>query len=214
MSVNYPHPPIAREGWPFLFITVLVPAVLTPVIGWWSAPLWLVALFVLQFFRDPGRAVPEQDNAVLSPADGRIIVVEKTIDPFRDRAALKISVFMNVFNVHANRVPLDGEVEKVDYRAGTFRRAALAKSSTQNERNAVLLRTDAGVEVTFVQIAGLFVHRILCYVRAGDRLVRGQRYGFIRFGSRVDIYLPPAARPRVAIGDKVWATRTILATLN
>lgn len=211
---NYPHPLIAREGWPFLLISVAAAAVLTPAIGWWSAPLWLVALFVLQFFRDPARAVPAQENAVLSPADGRIVVIEKATDPYRQREALKISVFMNVFNVHSNRAPVDGVVEKVEYHSGSFLNAALAKASLENERNAVLLRTDDGTEVTFVQIAGLVARRILCYTRAGDRLARGQRYGFIRFGSRVDVYLPLTATPKVAIGDKVSATCTVLATLD
>ncbi|MBV8046659.1 MAG: phosphatidylserine decarboxylase, partial [Paludibacterium sp.] len=184
MPAHYPHPLIAREGWPFLFISVLAAVVLTPVIGWWSAPLWLVALFVLQFFRDPPRAVPADDKAVLSPADGRIVVVEKALDPYRHQEALKISVFMNVFNVHSNRSPVDGTVEKVEYHAGSFLNAALAKASLENERNAVLLKTPDGTPITFVQIAGLVARRILCYSRAGDTLARGQRYGFIRFGSR------------------------------
>ena len=121
---------------------------------------------------------------------------------------------MNVFNVHSNRAPVDGVVEKVEYHSGSFLNAALAKASLENERNAVLLRTDDGTEVTFVQIAGLVARRILCYTRAGDRLARGQRYGFIRFGSRVDVYLPLTATPKVAIGDKVSATCTVLATLD
>jgi phosphatidylserine decarboxylase len=213
MPTHYPHPLIAREGWPFLFVSVLVAAVLTPAIGWWSAPLWLVALFVLQFFRDPARVVPSDPSAVLSPADGRIVVVEKALDPYRQQEALKISVFMNVFNVHSNRSPVDGTVEKVEYHAGSFLNAALAKASLENERNAVLLKTPDGTPITFVQIAGLVARRILCYTRAGDTLTRGQRYGFIRFGSRVDVYLPLSATPCVAIGDKVSATCTVLAKL-
>ncbi|BEV72902.1 phosphatidylserine decarboxylase [Paludibacterium sp. THUN1379] len=213
MSAHYPHPLIAREGWPFLIGSVLVAAVLTPTIGWWSLPLWIIALFVLQFFRDPAREVPADPQAVLSPADGRIVVVEKAIDPYRNQEALKISVFMNVFNVHSNRSPVDGTVEKVEYHSGSFLNAALAKASLENERNAVLLKTPQGTEITFVQIAGLVARRILCYTRAGDQLKRGQRYGFIRFGSRVDVYLPLSATPCVAIGDKVSATCTILAKL-
>jgi phosphatidylserine decarboxylase len=120
---------------------------------------------------------------------------------------------MNVFNVHSNRSPVDGVVEKVEYHAGSFLNAAMAKASLENERNAVLLKTPEGVAITFVQIAGLVARRILCYTRAGEQLSRGQRYGFIRFGSRVDVYLPPDALPRVAIGDKVSATETVLATL-
>jgi phosphatidylserine decarboxylase len=214
MSAHYPHPAFAREGRPFLIISVLVAAVLTPTIGWWSIPLWVIALFVLQFFRDPAREIPTDPRAVLSPADGRIVVVEKAMDPYRQQEALKISVFMNVFNVHSNRTPVDGTVERVEYHGGSFLNASLAKASLENERNAVLLKTPEGVEITFVQIAGLVARRILCYVKAGDVLSRGQRYGFIRFGSRVDVYLPLDAKPKVAIGDKVSATCTVLATLD
>ena len=215
MSTLYPHPVIAREGWPFLILSVGVAAALTPAIGWWSTPLWVVALFVLQFFRDPAREVPTDDvNAVLSPADGRIVVVEKAIDPYRQQEALKISVFMNVFNVHSNRSPVDGTVEKVEYHSGSFLNAALSKASLENERNAVLLKMADGTGITFVQIAGLVARRILCYTKPAARLARGQRYGFIRFGSRVDVYLPLTARPCVAIGDKVSATTTVLAKLR
>jgi phosphatidylserine decarboxylase len=214
MSSHYPHPLIAREGWPFLTLSIMVAAGLTPFIGWWSMPLWIIALFVLQFFRDPAREVPAQANAVLSPADGRIVVVEKAVDPYRNQEALKISVFMNVFNVHSNRSPVDGQVEKVEYHSGSFLNAALSKASLENERNAVLLKMADGTPVTFVQIAGLVARRILCYAKAGDALTRGQRYGFIRFGSRVDVYLPLTAKPCVAIGDKVSATCTVLATLD
>lgn len=210
---HYPHPIIAREGWPFLAIAVAVALIATSLLGGWSWPFWVIALFVLQFFRDPARTIPQQPNAVLSPADGRIVVVEKTLDPHADREALKISVFMNVFNVHSNRSPVDGKIEKIEYFPGKFVNADLDKASIENERNAVVLRTDSGHTVTFVQVAGLIARRILCYVVPGERLARGQRYGFIRFGSRVDVYLPLSARPKVAVGDKVSATETILAEL-
>ncbi|GAA5786786.1 hypothetical protein YWS52_31100 [Chitiniphilus shinanonensis] len=176
-------------------------------------PFWIIALFVLQFFRDPARVIPQDPKAVLSPADGRVVVVEQAMDPYRKVEALKISVFMNVFNVHSNRSPVDGVVQHIEYNAGSFLNAALAKASLENERNAVLARLADGTEVTFVQIAGLVARRILCYAKVGDNLSRGQRYGFIRFGSRVDVYLPLSARAKVAIGDKVSATETILAEL-
>ena len=210
---HYPHPIIAREGWPFLTLAVVAAVVATVLLGGWSWPFWVIALFVLQFFRDPPRTIPQQANAVLSPADGRIVVVEKARDPYADRDALKISVFMNVFNVHSNRSPVDGTIEKVEYFPGKFVNADLDKASTENERNAVVVTTDSGQTVTFVQVAGLIARRILCYVGEGDRLARGQRYGFIRFGSRVDVYLPLSARPKVTVGDKVSATETILAEL-
>lgn len=208
---NYPHPLIAREGWPFLGITFVAAVVATFVLDGWSWPFWVIALFVLQFFRDPPRTIPQNPNAILSPADGRIVVVEKAHDPYANREALKISVFMNVFNVHSNRSPVDGKIVKVEYFPGQFVNADLDKASTENERNAVVTTAANGETVTFVQVAGLIARRILCYVNVGESLARGQRYGFIRFGSRVDVYLPLSARPLVAVGEKVSATETILA---
>jgi len=211
---NYPHPIIAREGWPFLAIAIAVAVVLAAA-GWWvlAAVALLAVAFIVQFFRDPPRVVPQQPDAVLSPADGRVVKVEPARDPFLDRDALKISVFMNVFNVHSNRSPVDGKVIGAWYHKGSFFNAAMDKASLENERNALHLRTAGGHDVTCVQIAGLIARRILCYVKPGDELARGQRYGFIRFGSRVDVYLAPAARPRVAVGDTVFATETMLAEL-
>ncbi|MBI1889110.1 MAG: phosphatidylserine decarboxylase [Burkholderiales bacterium] len=210
---NYPHPIIAREGWPYLSLAILVAAVVTYFCSAWSIPFWLIALFILQFFRDPPRVIPQQPNVVVSPADGRIVVVEKTQDPYAGREALKISVFMNVFNVHSNRSPVDGKIEKIEYFPGKFVNADLDKASVENERNAMIMTAANGETITCVQVAGLIARRILCYVKAGDILTRGQRYGFIRFGSRVDVYLPLTATPKVAVGDKVAATETILADL-
>lgn len=214
MAAHYPHPLLAREGWPY--IAGAVAAAL--VVGWlfgfaWSLPLWLIAVFVIQFFRDPPREVPAEPGAVLSPADGRIVKVEKVRDPYVGRDSLLISVFMNVFNVHSNRAPVDGTVEKVEYSPGKFVNADLDKASTENERNAVVIRLGDGQQVSCVQVAGLIARRILCYVNPGDVLARGERYGFIRFGSRVDLYLPTDVRVKVAIGEKVSATSTILAEL-
>jgi phosphatidylserine decarboxylase len=208
----YPHPIIAREGWPFLAVSVLGSLLIFLLFGWlWSLPFWMVALFVLQFFRDPRREVPEDPSAIVSPADGRVVFVGKARDPWLERDSLKISVFMNVFNVHSNRAPVDGTVRQRWYHAGSFFNAALDKASLENERNALWLRTRGGADVTCVQIAGLVARRILCYVEAGAELTRGQRYGFIRFGSRVDLYLPLEARPLVAIGEKVGAAHSVLA---
>ncbi len=211
-SHPYPHPLIAREGWPFIAGAVLLALAVQVMAGLcWAWPLWLLALFVLQFFRDPPRPIPTEPLAVLSPADGRIVAIEPAHDPWRDCDALKISVFMNVFNVHSNRSPVDGTVLARWYHPGKFLNAALDKASCENERNALHLRSDTGHELSCVQVAGLVARRILCYVEPGDRLTRGQRYGFIRFGSRVDLYLPPDSRPRVVFGEKVKATSTILA---
>lgn len=213
MNATYPYPIIAREGWPFLAASVVAAAVVTWFAGWWSAPLWLAALFVLQFFRDPARVVPGDARTVVSPADGRIVAVEHVRDPYLDRDSIKISVFMNVFNVHSNRSPVDGRVQKRWYNPGKFINAALDKASVENERSALWLRTAGGSDVTCVQVAGLIARRILCYVGEGADLSRGQRFGFIRFGSRVDVYLPKDARPVAALGDKVYASSTVLATL-
>jgi phosphatidylserine decarboxylase len=211
---NYPHPLLAREGWPFIGLSVGAALVVWYFAGFgWSIPVWIVAIFVVQFFRDPPREVPTQANAVLSPADGRIVKVEKTRDPYTERDALLISVFMNVFNVHSNRAPVDGTVERVVYSAGKFINADLDKASTENERNAMVMTLPGGERISVVQVAGLIARRILCYAKTGDRLARGQRYGFIRFGSRVDVYLPPSARPKVAVGDVVHATSTVIAEL-
>lgn len=213
MSRVYPYPLIAKEGWPFIIGSLML-SILTAIwYGWWSLPLWALTVFVVQFFRDPARDIPTRPEDVLSPADGRIVVLEKTTDPYRGVNALKISVFMNVFNVHSNRCPIDGKVERVDYFKGSFLNASVDKASVQNERNAVLAVTNTGRPVTFVQVAGLVARRILCYVNAHDILHRGNRYGLIRFGSRVDVYLPEDATALVAIGDKVKASSTVLATL-
>lgn len=211
---DYPHPLIAREGWAFLRVSGLLALIVTFACGWlWSLPFWLAFVFVLQFFRDPPRAVPGDAKSVLSPADGRIVVVEPARDPWLDRDALKISVFMNVFNVHSNRSPIDGEVVQRWYHPGKFINADLDKASTENERNALHLRASTGHDITCVQVAGLIARRILCYVEAGKPLHRGERYGFIRFGSRVDLYLPKEVRVKVGVGETVSATTTILAEL-
>ena len=213
MQPDYPHPIIAREGWPFLGAAAVISVLVSAAWGWVSVPFWLATLFILQFFRDPPRAVPGETDAVVSPADGRVVAVEKSRDPYLDRDALKISVFMNVFNVHSNRSPVDGEVKKNWYFGGKFLNAALDKASLENERNALWIHTIHGADVTCVQVAGLIARRILCYVQPSDHLKRGQRFGFIRFGSRVDVYLPLNVKPNAAVGDKVFAGETILARL-
>lgn len=210
---SYPHPIIAREGWPFIAGSVVIALLASFWSFGWSIPLWIVAIFVVQFFRDPPRQGSTAANAVLSPADGRIVVIAEVDDPYAERRALKISVFMNVFNVHSNRSPVDGKVKKVTYFPGKFFNAALDKASLENERNAMIIETTLGHTVTAVQVAGLVAKRILCYAKVGQTIGHGERYGFIRFGSRVDVYLPLGARPRVSIGDRVSATTTVLAEL-
>jgi phosphatidylserine decarboxylase len=211
--MNYPHPLIAREGWPFVGIAFVLALFASLFFGSGVIALlfWLVLAFVVQFFRDPPRPIPAGRDLVLSPADGRIVKVDRVHDPYADREALLISVFMNVFDVHSNRASIDGTVTGVEYAPGLFLNADLDKASTQNERNALVVTSPEGRVVTLVQVAGLIARRILCYVAEGDRLTRGQRYGFIRFGSRVDVYMPLDAVPKVAPGDKVLATTSILA---
>ena len=181
---RYPHPIIAREGWPFIAIALVI-AIGLSLTTWWllAAIAWVAFVFVLQFFRDPPRNVPAQPNAVLAPADGRIVRIGPARDPYVNRDALMISVFMNVFNVHSNRSPVDATVADAWYHPGKFVNASFEKASSDNERNALRLVTDNGTEIVCVQIAGLIARRILCYVKRGDKLARGERYGFIRFGT-------------------------------
>ena len=211
--MSYPHPIIAREGWPYLAGVGLLCLIVTKLGGMGFAwPLWVIFVFVLQFFRDPPRLIPIANNVVLAPADGRIVAVERTNDPYAEREALKISIFMNVFNVHSNRVAVDGVIKKIQYFPGKFVNADLDKASTENERNAVVIDAN-GQTITLVQVAGLIARRILCYAHVGDKVKKGERYGFIRFGSRVDVYLPLTAEPLVTVGEKVSATTTLLANL-
>ena len=210
--MDYPHPIIAKEGWPFI-TGAFVLAVLATFAGVWSTPFWVIFIFCVQFFRDPARVVAGGPKSVLAPADGRIVVVEEADDPYLNRRALKVSVFMNVFNVHSNRSPIASTVQQKWYKPGSFLNAALDKASLENERCALHLKTGDGRDITCVQIAGLVARRILNYVDSGVSLTAGQRYGFIRFGSRVDLYLPLDSRVKVVIGEKVSATSSILAEL-
>lgn len=210
---HYPHPLIAREGWPFIGISLILAAAVACWCPYGSIPLWIIFVFCVQFFRDPGRTIAGGPKAIVAPADGRVIVVEETDDPYLKRRALKISVFMNVFNVHSNRTPIDCTVAAKWYFPGSFLNAALAKASAENERCALHLRTADGQDVTCVQIAGLVARRILNYAEPGGSLRKGDRYGFIRFGSRVDLYLPLNTQVKASIGEKVYASSTVLAEL-
>ena len=209
---NYPHPFLAKEGWPFVAGSLIL-ALLASSAGFWSLPFWVIFIFCLQFFRDPARVVADGPRSIVAPADGRIVVVEEVGDPYLNRRALKVSVFMNVFNVHSNRSPIDCVVQKKWYNPGSFLNADMDKASLENERCALHLKTRDGQDITCVQIAGLIARRILNYVDAGTALAAGERYGFIRFGSRVDLYLPLDAQVKVVIGEKVFASSSILAEL-
>ena len=170
-------------------------------------------VFAFQFFRDPAREAPEDPRAVVSPVDGRVCKVEKCTNPETGEDAVKVSIFMNVFNVHSQKSPVAGVVEKVTYTPGLFVNADLDKASTENERNAVTVRMADGRRITFIQVAGLVARRIICYATIGQELARGERYGFIRFGSRVDVYLPADAEIVAQIGDKMTGVSSTIARL-
>jgi phosphatidylserine decarboxylase len=208
--------PIASEGVGFIaasaFVTIYLAA-----LGFATGALFFLAvtLFVVFFFRDPQREIPEEIGAVVSPADGKVIHVGVLSDrEFTGEEMLKISIFMNVFNVHVNRIPVDATVTGISYFPGKFFSANLDKASKDNERNAVSLKTADGKRLVVVQIAGLIARRIICRKRKGDKVIRGERFGIICFGSRLDVYLPPDTRPAVAVGDKVLAGTSILGYVS
>ena len=203
---------ITPEGWPLISFLALL-ALVCALLGW-AAPA-VVALafcwFSLHFFRDPERVTPRASGLAVSPADGRIVRIETRRDPMTGENRTCISIFMNVFSVHVNRAPVSGTVEDLRYWPGKFLNAVLDKASGENERCACLLRDTGGEQWTFVQIAGLIARRIVCRAEAGDTLARGQRFGMIRFGSRVDLYVPEGYLPAVSIGEKVFAGQSVIA---
>lgn len=179
-----------------------------------SSVLLVLTLFVLWFFRNPARKTPETENLVISPADGRVIRIEETTSDEQPGATFrKISIFMNVFNVHVNRMPCSGRIRSIRYRQGKFLSANLDKASALNERNTIMVRTDDGREIMIVQIAGLIARRIVCWLTEGMQVRRGDRLGLIRFGSRVEVFLPLGSNVLVKIGDKVRAGETPIGEL-
>jgi phosphatidylserine decarboxylase len=206
------HLPIAKQG--FVSITVLAALFLASALAGWNfvaVVSLLVTVLVVNFFRDPERTVPADPRAVVAPADGKVVFTGKVVeDRFIRREALKISIFMNVFNVHVNRVPFSGEIINIHYEKGKFLAANLDKASRDNEHNAVMLRVPGGEVMAFVQIAGIIARRIDCWVKPGDRVERGERFGMIRFGSRVDLYVPPTWRLAVVTGQHVKAGESIV----
>ena len=210
--------PIHRAGWPFIgafaVVAVLLASLWAP-LGW----LGLIATaWCVYFFRDPPRAVPQRAGLVVSPGDGRVSMIAMAAPPpelgMSTASMLRISIFLNVFNVHVNRVPIDGVVEKAAYHPGSFLNASLDKASEENERMAARLRLSDGRELAFVQIAGLVARRIVSTLADGQTVSTGERYGLIRFGSRVDVYLPQGTDTKVLLGQKVVAGETILAELG
>jgi len=208
--------PVAKEGVPFIGMSALATIVLALLQLSWPALLCLVFTgFVLYFFRDPERIVPHGADLITSPADGKVIDISETDETwFHTGRAVRISIFMNVFNCHVNRSPVPGAVKDIKYRPGRFLSANRARAMTENEACAMLVQDDKGRRVTVVQVAGLIARRIVCLARVGDRVERGQRYGMIRFGSRLDVYLPVGSRIVVEKGDRTTAGQTVLAEMK
>ena len=212
----------AREGYPFIAFSVGLTLLLalsawklcSVILAIPAVVVLLLTIFVLYFFRNPERTPPGDKQAVLAPADGKVIVVERVPETPLGCEALKISIFMSVFNVHVNRVPFSGTVVDTFYHKGKFFDARDGRASCENERNGIVLELDGGLRIAFVQIAGLVARRIVSYPKTGDRLIRGERYGLIRFGSRVDVYLPTDVTPLVKLGDTTVAGETILGSIR
>jgi len=210
--------PIHREGWPFVTLFAIV----TLVLGLIWDPSWVLGgvltAWCAYFFRDPDRVTPTKPGLVISPADGVVQMIREVQPPpeleMGEATMTRISIFMNVFNVHANRIPVDGTISKLDYRPGAFLNASLDKASEENERQSVRMEAATGQDIAFVQIAGLVARRILCELEPGQAVTAGERFGMIRFGSRVDVYLPRKTNPLVAEGQTAVAGETVLADLK
>ncbi len=217
-TVRATFAPIHRDGWPFVAAFAAIAAVL-----WW---LWtplgvagaVLTVWCAYFFRNPARVTPVREGLVVSPADGAVQMIGPAAPPpeleMGDAPRVRVSIFMNVFNVHINRTPAGGTIEKLAYRPGRFVNASLDKASEHNERNSVKLRCADGRELAFVQIAGLVARRIKCWIAEGQAVSAGERFGLIRFGSRVDVYLPDGVAPLVCVGQTAVAGETVLADLE
>ena len=216
-SIKNALPPVHPEGYKFIAIF----AVVTLLIGWIWSPLFYLGvaltIWCALFFRDPKRVTPISDELVISPADGKVSHVGKVVPPSElnlgDKPLLRVSVFMNVFNCHVNRAPMKGKIDRVVYKKGSFLNAELDKASDENERNSLVINTEQG-EIAVVQIAGLVARRIVCWAEQNEDIDQGERFGLIRFGSRLDVYLPDTAHASVAVGQTAVAGETILARFD
>lgn len=211
-----PSHPVAREGWIFIFVFGVVSAFFF-IINWWflGIPFLLLTLFTVYFFRNPERMGPKGEHLVLSPADGRVVEISNVeSNDYTGKPAKKIGIFMSVFNVHVNRVPISGTVNEIKYHPGKFLVASLDKASVHNERNAIIFDTEKSVPIVVVQIAGLIARRIVCYLSKGLHINQGERLGLIRFGSRVDLYLPDDSSVDISVGDRVRAGVTIIGRIE
>lgn len=211
-----PNSPIAVEGYPFIALFAFITIVFA-LLKWgiFAFPSLLLTIFTVYFFRDPDRCIPDDELCVVSPADGRVVFCGEVIDErYGSEPTCKISIFMSVFNVHVNRSPMSGKIVGKFYNRGEFLNAALDKASLENEQCGLIMETTNGSKLLFVQIAGLIARRIITYPKIGDELIRGERYGLIRFGSRVDVYLPANADVLARLGDRVTSGETILGYLK
>ncbi len=210
------HVPIAREGIPYI-LAAMFATLITAVLGWAIVTLLLLAATLLtgHFFRDPERVSAAGESDIVSPADGSVLAV-KSVGPvrFTDKPAVKISIFMSVLDVHVNRIPIPGTIEGIHYRKGRFLAANLVQASEENEQNWLWIRSDSGADIVITQVAGLIARRIVCWPEIGDRVVQAERFGMIRFGSRVDVYVPENSEILVFKGNHVYAGETILCRLN
>ena len=227
-EVSWQWPPIHSEGRKFGAIAGAVALIAWLLLGPWAGwPLAVLTLCILAFFRDPARVTPQDDRAIIAPADGLVTLIGKvspprelTLDdgsglvPMASEPVTRISIFMSVFDVHINRAPIGGMVKRVIYIPGKFVNADLDKASEENERQHVLIERGDGVRICFTQIAGLVARRIVPFIKPGDIIASGQRVGLIRFGSRVDVYMPAGTEPRVVLGQKTIAGETVLAELG
>tara|TARA_Y100001936_G_scaffold162048_1_gene158239 strand:- start:5194 stop:5859 length:666 start_codon:yes stop_codon:yes gene_type:complete len=207
---------IHKEGWKFSAISLLVSLTFIFILPLLSFFCFLITFFILWFFRDPNRNTPNIEGKIISPADGKVCLIDLSTPPkelnYGNKEMLRVCIFMNVFNVHVNRSPVKGEIKKIEYKKGSFFNASLDKASEKNERNSIIISTENGIEIIVVQIAGLIARRILSFVNNGDRLNSGERFGLIRFGSRVDVYLPKSYKSEVKLGDKTIAGETIIGS--
>ena len=210
--------PINPAGWPFIAMFAVIALVLAYIaepLGWLGAVL---TLWCVYFFRDPDRVTPTRAGLVIAPADGRVCLIDEAVPPSElemgDDALQRVCIFMNVFNVHVNRAPMDGTITKLGYRPGKFLNAELDKASEFNERQSLRMKTTDGHDIAFVQIAGLVARRIVCQVHEGTQMMAGERFGLIRFGSRVDVYMPKGTKPLVAVGQLTTAGETVIADMK
>jgi phosphatidylserine decarboxylase len=210
------HIPIASEGIPYI-LAAMFAALVTAVLGWAVVAVLLLAvtLLVAHFFRDPERVSIAGENDILSPADGRVIEVKKVRSArFTDKPAMKISIFMSVFDVHVNRIPISGSIEGIYYKKGRFMAANLAQAGEENEQNWLWIRSDSSADIVITQVAGLIARRIVCWPEIGDRVIQAERFGMIRFGSRMDVYVPENSEILVSPGRHVYAGETVLCRMN